>query len=130
MPTAHFVVPVVFRGYIMLVPNAKDGVVIEKTADREIYHIPESGILKVADPGPFVTWQSSSAEWFDGTKLPRGYDLTGDDANSEGIALWGVATDQHGNVWMYVGPKSEFLPAVNNPLDRVPGKRVARAKSR
>lgn len=127
MPTAHFVVPVGFRGGIVIIEDSPDGIIVPRIEEQEIYEIPESGILKIAGRAPFSTWQRTSAEWSDGSRLLTDHDLMGDegylgDPNTT-IALWGGALDNEGNLWMYVGPRSEYFKATQS-LEWRPGERV------
>jgi hypothetical protein len=128
--SARFVVPVGFRGAIQIVPHAANGVEASTSGGVEVYKIPPSGLLKLKGPGPFARWQQMNAVYDDGTPLPTDSDLEAAvdgtaqhrGGREDAIALWTIASDEDGVLWMYVGTREEALHA--KPIDMKPGKRV------
>jgi hypothetical protein len=137
--TAHFVVPLGFRGAIQMVPESPDGILPQVSANTEVYVIPDDGVLRLQGPGPFVVWQSMSAEFADGSTLPTEMDLTPAPDGSvrvrgteDTIAIWTLCTDTKGRSWMYVGTRREAMNAASmgsghlTPAARVPDTRTQR----
>jgi hypothetical protein len=124
-PEIHFVVPVGFRGYIRIIPNADDGIVPERNGQKWTFVIPKSGMLKVKGPDPFDTWHNETAAFADGTSLPP--PLPPQPPLKEGVSnelvrLWDIGGDQEG-IWMYVGTEDELERALANTRPQ-PGVRV------
>lgn len=125
MPTAHFIVPVGFRGAFMITDHVASGAVPLRAAGRVVYEVPANGVLQVQGEGPFTNWQSMTAEWSDGTRLLTEHDVDNlaiDDPKGA-IILRGLVNDAKGTYWMHVGTYAEYIAALSpqQAIDRRPG---------
>jgi len=99
----HFVIPDGFRGAIVIYINQPDGIRLKKNAGVYTCTIPDNGILKLADKGPFYEWHEVSAAFTNGDPIPVAHEPKR--LSKETVAFW-----PHGSrVFLYgfVGTKDE-----------------------
>jgi hypothetical protein len=121
----HFVIPDGFRGGILIYVNQPEGIKLKKNAGVYTCCIPDNGILRIVDDGPFFEWHKVSAAFMNGDPLPV--------ANEpqllpkETVAFWTYGSRQKGDgpvcVYAFVGTKAEneaFCKATET-ADLVPG---------
>jgi hypothetical protein len=105
----HFVLPIGFRGAVLVYPNQSDGTNLEKKEGRYTCIIPESGILRIKGAEPFYQWHSLSASFANGAAIPIAHEP--ERLSEHTIAFWPHGSTQEGEnaqyLYDFIGTKTE-----------------------
>jgi hypothetical protein len=101
-PPVDFILPDGFRGIFVIIPDSEADPMTFRDG-RYVVHIPESGILFVANVEPFNKWHTQTAYYSSGIQLPIGI-ISG---NEDKVALRSLSTSSDGRISWLVGTKAE-----------------------
>jgi hypothetical protein len=104
-PHVHYVVPIGFRGAIVVYTNDAAGTSLPSQKNSYTCIVPETGILRLREKGPFYSWHTTSASFADGTSIP----VAQPDASieDETILFWSGGARPDGMIYDFVGTKAE-----------------------
>ena len=105
----HYLVPNGFRGKIVIYVNQPDGVSLKKTNGRFTCVIPDDGVLRISDKGPFFEWHETSASFINGDPIAVADEP--ERLSESQVAFWSHGCGQKGDgplyVYDFIGTKAE-----------------------
>ena len=105
----HFVVPDGFRGAIIIYPNQPEGLSLKKKNGRYICVVPDNGMLRISDKGPFFRWNSLSASFVNGDPIVVAQEP--ERLSKDTVAFWPHGCRQLGDgplfLYDFVGTKAD-----------------------
>jgi hypothetical protein len=113
----HYVVPDGYHGYLVMRLNVDGGAKSVEVKDVFTYRFPATGVLDVADEGPFFTRPYIDAAAFaSGGSLP--VLSIGEPVGSGKIGFWDISNDDQKRIWYYVGTDAEYKskPTVDDEI--------------
>jgi hypothetical protein len=108
-PRIHYIVPVGFRGAIILYTNCPDGIPWQKTDSILTCTIPTKGVVCLKDAGVLEEWHSLTAAFDDGQALPIAF-ADGSRLSPREVAIWPLWTNED-SILYFVGASDEYRKA-------------------